>query len=41
MGEAALIHFYADDDEFYDVAVRKNAVKTTKQKLRIRLQNML
>lgn len=36
-----LIHFYADDDVFYDAAVRKNAVKTTTEKLWIRLQNML
>lgn len=36
-----LIHFYADDDVFCDAAVRKNAVKTTTEKLWIRLQNML
>lgn len=38
---AVLIHFYADDDVLYDVAVSKNAVTDPTETLSVRLQNIL
>ena len=38
---AVLIHFYADDDMLYDVAVSKNAVTDPTETLSVRLQNIL